>query len=1117
MRHAKFGGLTLATLAAALMFIVGVPAATAVNDLGLFELDENAVAQATPGDDWATLAGGGGSALLDTFVTDPVESSTDDIFDGGQTKDTENLDDWFWKGAEANDKNDIEHAFASAYEHPTTGDLIIYFGLDRMDNSGDAAAGFWFLKKPVEQKTIDSDGDGDTENVFVHEGTNTLATHSVGDTLVQTDFTKGGSIERIEAYQWGVAPTGDPVQPGSPLRNISTGADCDVASPGNNLCGQVNKNSETVPTNWPEQTVNGVTDSYFFKGPGGVAASSAFPTATFFEGGVNATKLLGADFCAAQVLAETRQSQSETAVLEDKAEAAFNLCAIDVTKTGPEKSKVGDDATYTIKVTNTGAVTLFKQSIIDDVIGDLTANAGCDADLDPGESCTITVDHTVQAGAPDPLVNTVDVIYDRKETLTGDEVTASDNHSVNLFQPSIELTKTGDTLSKKGDKVDYTITLKNTSSNDSPSLVCTISDPTVGVNKQTTLASGASEVVNVNDFVIPADAADPFPNKATATCSPTGFPNVLTDEATHSVNLFQPSIELTKTGDTLSKKGDKVDYTITLKNTSSNDSPSLVCTISDPTVGVNKQTTLASGASEVVNVNDFVIPADAADPFPNKATATCSPTGFPNVLTDEATHSVNLFQPSIELTKTGDTLSKKGDKVDYTITLKNTSSNDSPSLVCTISDPTVGVNKQTTLASGASEVVNVNDFVIPADAADPFPNKATATCSPTGFPNVLTDEATHSVNLFQPSIELTKTGDTLSKKGDKVDYTITLKNTSSNDSPSLVCTISDPTVGVNKQTTLASGASEVVNVNDFVIPADAADPFPNKATATCSPTGFPNVLTDEATHSVNLFQPSIELTKTGDTLSKKGDKVDYTITLKNTSSDDSPSLVCTISDPTVGVNKQTTLASGASEVVNVNDFVIPADAADPFPNKATATCSPTASRTCSRRGDPLGQPLPAQRGRREGMRRLHQGRRHAQLHDHDHEHELQRHARPDHGRGQGQAGQDLERRHGRRSRRPARPGEHLRHEQQLHRDARRRRLVLDRRQGHGSGARPDAGSDEQGLGPVPPGRVPERHRRQRLGRHRHAPPVVHCDQGLHDRPGRPGRDGVVQDHLQQHR
>ena len=380
---------------------------------------------------------------LDTFVTDPVETSADDIFDGGQTKDTENLDEWLWKGGEPNDKNDIEHAFAAAYEHPTSGDLITSLRLDRMDNSGDAAAGFWFLKKPVEQKTIDADGDGDTENVFVFQGTNTLATHSVGDTLVQTDFTKGGSIERVEAYQWGVAPAGGPGSAGPRPqhlhgRGLRRGRRATTSAPGQ---------QERRDRAWELARADGRRRHglVLLRGPGGVAASGTFPTATFFEGGVNATKLFGADFCAAQLLAETRQSQSETSVLEDKAEAAFNLCAIDVTKTGPEKSKVGDDATYEIKVTNTGAVTLFKQSIVDDVIGDLTGTPTAAPASRPALR-TITVDYTVQAGDPDPLVNTASVIYNRTSNLLGDEVTDSASHSVELFQPSITLTKEGDAL-----------------------------------------------------------------------------------------------------------------------------------------------------------------------------------------------------------------------------------------------------------------------------------------------------------------------------------------------------------------------------------------------------------------------------------------------------------------------------------------------------------------------------------------------------------------------------------------------------------------------------------------------------------------------------------------------
>ena len=924
---------------AAALLALAVPYASAVHDEGLFELDANAFDEAAAGDDWDTLVGGGGSANVFNMIQDPVESSADDIFDGGQSKDITDIDAWSWKGAEPNDKNDIQHAFAAAYEDPDNGHLIVYFGLDRLDSSGDAAAGFWFLKRPVEQVTING------KNVFVYKGTNTLAEHSVGDVLVQSDFTNGGVVERIDSYGWGVAPAGSVVQPGSPLRLIAEGADCDDDAEPPELCGQVNDGGEDVPANWPG-SVN-PAGSVKFKGPGGVSNSTVFNDATFLEGGIDLTSLFGRNVCTAQFIAETRQSQSETAVLEDKVEGDFELCDIEVTKSGPEKSKVGDDATYEVEVKNTGAVTLFKQSIEDTLAGDLTdgtnpaiVDSTCGESLAPDETCTIEYTYTVQAGDPDPLPNTVDIEYNRDEELTGDSVTDSASHEVNLFQPSITFEKTGDDVSKIGDKVDYTLTLNNTSSADSPDLECTISDPTVGVDEDVTLASGASKVIEVTDFEIPAGADDPFPNTATATCSPQGFPNVLEASDGHSVNLFQPSITFEKTGDDVSKIGDKVDYTLTLNNTSSADSPDLECTISDPTVGVDEDVTLASGASKVIDVTDFEIPAGADDPFPNTATATCSPQGFPNVLEASDGHSVNLFQPSITFEKTGDDVSKIGDKVDYTLTLNNTSSADSPDLECTISDPTVGVDEDVTLASGASKVIEVTDFEIPAGADDPFPNTATATCSPQGFPNVLEASDGHSVNLFQPSITFEKTGDDVSKIGDKVDYTLTLNNTSSADSPDLECTISDPTVGVDEDVTLASGASKVIEVTDFEIPAGADDPFPNTATATCSPQGFPNVLEASDGHSVNLFQPSITFEKTGDDVSKIGDKVDYTLTLNNTSSADSPDLECTISDPTVGVDEDVTLASGASKVIEVTDFEIPAGADDPFPNTATATCSP---------------------------------------------------------------------------------------------------------------------------------------------------------------------------------
>ena len=112
-------------------------------------------------------------------------------------------------------------------------------------------------------------------------------------------------------------------------------------------------------------------------------------------------------------------------------------------------------------------------------------------------------------------------------------------------------------------------------------------------------------------------------------------------------------------------------------------------------------------------------------------------------------------------------------------------------------------------------------------------------CSPAGFPNVYDDEASWETALFQPAIELTKTGDALSKIGDPVDYVITLTNKSSADTPVLECTVTDTLVGVDETFMIASGDDRRDQCRRLVIPDGAADPFVNTASVVCHRTGSP--------------------------------------------------------------------------------------------------------------------------------------------------------------------------------------------------------------------------------------------------------------------------------------
>ncbi|UCG34036.1 MAG: hypothetical protein JSU68_05245, partial [Phycisphaerales bacterium] len=156
---------------------------------------------------------------------------------------------------------------------------------------------------------------------------------------------------------------------------------------------------------------------------------------------------------------------------------------VSVDKTGPEISKVGDDVEYTVEICNCTPADiplpdLEIRSIDDTLQGDLTDSNNYDTSDCPGVGgtlvqgacCTIVYTRTVGAGDPDPLVNTATVVafYNPAEV----EFDASDDHSVDLFQPSIVVDKTGTPdLTKVGHDVTYTVVITNQSSADSPDLV----------------------------------------------------------------------------------------------------------------------------------------------------------------------------------------------------------------------------------------------------------------------------------------------------------------------------------------------------------------------------------------------------------------------------------------------------------------------------------------------------------------------------------------------------------------------------------------------------------------------------------------------------------------------
>lgn len=649
------------------------------------------------------------------------------------------------------------------------GDLIIAMGGDLHVENGSASWGGWFTRKSLE---INTAGTG-----FVHGRT-------VGDILVVADFHEGqsGPSVTFSVVRW-VGTGGN--AGGGTLQELFSGTELRCSTATDNALGcAISNNGGPVTAPWP----------YLYKND--ATFSPDFPATTFSEGILNLSAVLRMNQqelgCISDFMFETRSSgESYSAKLKDLLIGHVPLCSVDVEKTGIDLSKKGDLTPYTIDVTNTGVVKLYKQSINDTLMGELTTlgscpgdmnvlakgqscvtSSNCDADLVPEESCTIQAMRRVGDADPDPLPNIVNVVYDSESALGGDEVTGSSNHSVNLFQPSITLGKVANpTLTKPGHDVAYTITLNNTSSADSPNLNCTVTDDMLGVNKTVTLASNAQDITNAT-YMVKSTDPDPLPNTANVSCTPVGYPNILTAAAGASVNLFQPSISFTKAGDTqLTKPGHAINYTLTLTNTSSSDTPAMTCRITDTKLGIDKTVTLASGAQDITSSAYTVQPGDLPGPVLNTANVSCSPAGFTNTYPGSGNWSVNLFNPSVQVTKACQDASSTdptdktvtvGNPLRYTFTLTNTSSGTvAPALVLdSLSDNVLGnlaalataANPScSSLASGGS-CSFTKDYTPTVVNEAGLTNTVTAHYHPQGFTNDITHQASDTCYVM-PALE----------------------------------------------------------------------------------------------------------------------------------------------------------------------------------------------------------------------------------------------------------------------------------------------------------------------------------------------------------------------------
>ena len=304
------------------------------------------------------------------------------------------------------------------------------------------------------------------------------------------------------------------------------------------------------------------------------------------------------------------------------------------------------------------------------------------------------------------------------------------------------------------------------------------------------------------------------------------------------------------------------------------------------------------GSNEFVRVESaYIVPASATDPLLDQGNVIVrdlcdvQPVGCnPNPQQQQFGAAVSLFFPSIDVSKTGPEQAKVGDTVTYTIGFEDTSTGTGfPGFtVCTGTDTVLGE-----LGEFMPGVPREFDYTVQAGDPSPLDNTATISCGIHDFDNIISDSDSHSLNTFEPSVSVTKTGPGLAKAGDTVTYTINLSNTGSANTPDLSCTANDSLVGP-----LADfGFGD--NTYEYTIPADAEGPIVNEVTVICDIDGFDNQVGDDDSHSLDLIDPSVSLTKIcqPDPV-EVGEVIEWLITVTNTGD---VQLDCLVNDPEAGI------------------------------------------------------------------------------------------------------------------------------------------------------------------------------------------------------------------------
>lgn len=231
---------------------------------------------------------------------------------------------------------------------------------------------------------------------------------------------------------------------------------------------------------------------------------------------------------------------------------------VGILKTADSFAAVNDTVTYRIMVYNPSSFNLLNTNVTDNLLKFNATIPFMAAGNTTG--VTYTLNRTVLASDPDPLINTVSV-----KAIDSDGVvsTASTQAKTAIVKRLLEVNKTGPSFAHEGDTIRYTITAKNIGTSLLSNV--TLKDETLGFGWKGDLAASEVNVFNLT-YVVPENAEDPLTNKVTAFAKQNQ--TTIYGEGTWTVDILHPKIDVEKTVTPCEVfVGENVTYKIVTTNT----------------------------------------------------------------------------------------------------------------------------------------------------------------------------------------------------------------------------------------------------------------------------------------------------------------------------------------------------------------------------------------------------------------------------------------------------------------------------------------------------------------------------------------------------------------------